>query len=96
MIRGIGNMFVSVKCSECQSNGNLRQAWVNGGLGFVFFLCLSVSLSLCLSVSLCVSLSPCVVCCCVLVVVVVVVEEVEEEKGRDLSNHLGQSFPQDC
>ena len=40
----------------------VRYTW-----GFVFFLCLSVSLSLCVSVSLsvsgCVSLSLCVVCC---------------------------------
>ena len=53
----------------------------------------SVSLSLCLCLCLCL----CVVCCVVVVlVVVVVVEGGEEEKGRDSSNHLDQSFPQDC
>ena len=26
-------MFVLVQCSECQSNGNLKQAWVNGARG---------------------------------------------------------------
>ena len=29
MIGGIGNMFVSVHCSECQSD-EISKAWVNG------------------------------------------------------------------
>ena len=31
MIGGIGNMFVSVKCSENQSGGKFKQTRVNGG-----------------------------------------------------------------
>ena len=31
IVGGIGKMFVSMQCSECQSDGNFKQVWVSGG-----------------------------------------------------------------